>query len=259
MEIFQRKSRHVSPHIHKALECILVTEGTLELGVGTELHHMEKNDFAIVFPEVIHHYQVFDTRRCRAIHLLASPILGGGCLQTLENYCPECPVIPAASVHPDIIYAMKSLLSTPAAPEDHIIQQAFVQIILARSLPFFHLVEKNSVGSDDIVYQTVSYIASHFTEKITLPEMAHNLGVSPYALSRIFSGVFHTNFNQYLNDARLEYACSLLEHSNRSITETWCDSGFDSQRTFNRVFKERFHMSPKEYRALQQNKVKEEE
>ena len=38
----QRVSKHVSPHLHNALEIVCVTEGTLEMGVGKELYHMEK-------------------------------------------------------------------------------------------------------------------------------------------------------------------------------------------------------------------------
>ena len=59
MEIYEKASVHYPPHIHKSIECIYVTEGTLELGIGETLYHMETGDFGIVFPNVIHHYQVF--------------------------------------------------------------------------------------------------------------------------------------------------------------------------------------------------------
>ena len=78
--------------------------------------------------------------------------------------------------------------------------------------------------------------------------MAADLGFSPYTLSRVFSGTFHKNFNQYLNEVRLEYACSLLLYTNQTITDVFMNAGFESQRTFNRVFNEQFHMSPREYR-----------
>ena len=76
--------------------------------------------------------------------------------------------------------------------------------------------------------------------------------VSPFALSRIFSGTFHMNFNKYLNITRLEYVRYLLEYTDQSITEAYENAGFGSQRTFNRAFREHFHMTPKEYRELNQ-------
>lgn len=51
MEIYEKASVHYPPHIHKSIECIYVTEGTLELGIGETLYHMETGDFGIVFPK----------------------------------------------------------------------------------------------------------------------------------------------------------------------------------------------------------------
>ena len=55
----RKKSIHVPPHLHDAIEMVFVIEGSVELGVGKDLYHLEKGDFGIVFPNVIHHYQVF--------------------------------------------------------------------------------------------------------------------------------------------------------------------------------------------------------
>ena len=88
-----------------------------------------------------------------------------------------------------------------------------------------------------------------FKKKFSLEEMAKDLGVSKYVLSRLFSQIFHRNFNQYLNDARLNYACYRLENTRDSITNICLDSGFESQRTFNRTFKERYKISPSDYRS----------
>lgn len=109
---------------------------------------------------------------------------------------------------------------------------------------------RNNYGSDDLIYRTVSYISGNFREKFSLEEMARDLGVSKYVLSRVFSKTFHRNFNQYLNDARLGYACTRLVNSSDTILDICLDSGFDSQRTFNRVFKERYRITPSEYRKL---------
>jgi AraC-like DNA-binding protein len=202
LEIAEQISCHIPPHLHKSMELVSVTEGTLEIGVGTELH----------------------------------------------QFCPVNPVILSQEVHPDVNYALRSMLVYPAASQGHVLHQAFIQIILARTLPLFEMIDKSSVGSNDIIYQTVSYIAAHYTEELTLSKMAHDLGISQSSLSRVFSSTFHTNFNRYLNEARLDYACSLLLHSDHTILDICIRAGFDSQRTFNRVFQERYHMSPREYR-----------
>lgn len=128
----------------------------------------------------------------------------------LENKAPKLPVIKASSIEPDVYRAFYSILG--AQKDDITLVQAYLQIILARCIPKFQLVEKGSVGSTDLIYRTVSYVSGNFKHSITLESMARDLGVSKYVLSRIFSKTFHKNFNQYLNDARLGYACQRLEN-----------------------------------------------
>lgn len=248
VEIKHEICGHFPPHLHSSIECVYVTSGSLELGVGEELYHMEKGDFGIVFPDLIHHNQVFDTRKCTAYYLIASPSLCGPYQEMMQEYCPKQPVIPKNQLHPDVVAAFKSLFKYPAKEQEEVIHQAWIHIILARTLPLYEMVDKNSVGSHDIVYETVSYISKNFREPISLSQMAKDLGYSPYALSRVFSGTFHRNFNQYVNERRLDYACNLLKYTDQSITDVSENSGFESLRTFNRVFKERYHVTPREYR-----------
>ena len=88
--------------------------------------------------------------------------------------------------------------------------------------------EKSCVGSDDLIYRTVSYISGNFRRQFSLEDMARDLGVSKYVLSRVFSKTFHRNFNQYLNDARLSYACTRLVNTSDTILNNCLDSGFDA-------------------------------
>ena len=41
---------HVPPHLHEAIEVVYVTDGEVELGVGTELFHMDEGDFCNNIP-----------------------------------------------------------------------------------------------------------------------------------------------------------------------------------------------------------------
>lgn len=247
--LVHKASKHVPPHLHHSIELVYVTEGTLEFGMGQELFHMERGDFAIAFPDIIHHYQVLTRGRNRAYYMFAAPSLCGQFLTDMQKYCPENPVIKKENVHPDVLHAIHSLLSgiTDKVPNP-VVEQSYVQIILARSMPCFKLIEKCDIGKNDLIYQTVSYIAGHFKEKLSLDIMAKDLAVSKYALSRVFSGTFHSNFNQYVNEQRLNYVSTLLECTDQSITDICMDAGFESQRTFNRVFQERYKMTPRDYR-----------
>ena len=165
----------------------------------------------------------------------------------MQSMAPEYPIITAEKVESEVYRVINAILETEQS--DITVAQAYLQIVFARCIGKLNLVEKSHVGSKDLIYQTVSYISANFKKKLSLEEMAKDLGVSKYVLSRLFSKIFHRNFNQYLNDARLNYACHRLENTSDSITNICLDSGFESQRTFNRVFKERYKISPSDYRS----------
>nr|WP_296841068.1 hypothetical protein [uncultured Marvinbryantia sp.] len=107
------------------------------------------------------------------------PALCGSYQPTLQQFCPRYPIIKADAVHPDIPYALNRLSETAYEKETDVLQHSYTQIILARAMPHFSFTEKSSVGSNDMIYRTVAYIAGHFTEEITLSGMAKALGYSP--------------------------------------------------------------------------------
>ena len=84
-----KKTVHVPPHLHEAIEIVYVTEGTIALGVGQELYHMDTGDFAIVFPNVIHHYQAFDTGKNKTIYLYVEPSLLSSYYTELQKSSPK--------------------------------------------------------------------------------------------------------------------------------------------------------------------------
>ncbi len=247
-ELYHKVSSHVPPHLHGLIEMIYVTHGSLEIGIRQELFHMEKGDFAIVFPEVIHHYQVFSSEKSMATYLLVTPLMSGSYNTLLQQKIPKNPVIPHDRLHPDIIYAMEHMDAKETGATADMVHQAFLQIILSRALPELEFIDRSDLQDDDLIYRTVRYIAEHFTENISLTSMAADLYVSPFALSRVFSNTFHRNFNRYLNETRLQYACTLLTQTDQTIMEICMNTGFESQRTFNRVFQNTYHMSPRDYR-----------
>lgn len=247
VHILQKTSRHAPPHLHNSVEFIYVISGSMEIGMGQELFHMDEGDFAVIFPDVIHHYQVFEKGKNKSIYVWALPVITSNYMDTLQNLCPVDPVIKKADLHPDIKYVLQALLqqkniskekkeeiqnTSENVLEERSVEQAYIQILLARSLGKMKLMDKKSVESNDIVYQAVSYIAKHFREDLSLEKISKELGVNKFTLSRVFSGIFHKNFKQYINEHRLNYASAMLECSNEDITSIYLDAGFESQRTF---------------------------
>ena len=63
------------------------------------------------------------------------------------------------------------------------------------------------------------------------------------------------NFREYLNHIRLDYARRLIRGTDRPLTEIWAEAGFESQRSFSRVFREIEGMTPLGYRKMAQKEM----
>ena len=134
----------------------------------------------------------------------------------------------------------------------HLRTSAHASPHLHNSIEFIYITEGTlELGMGQELYQ--------MEEEMSLDRMARDLGISRFTLSRVFSGTFHRNFNQFLNEQRLNYVTIHLECSDESITDICMNAGFESQRTFNRVFRERYRMTPREYRILYKEKYLREE
>lgn len=109
-------------------------------------------------------------------------------------------------------------------------------MILASLFPRFELREDERPEDMDLTYRLVRYVMEHFQEPLSLEELARNLHVNKYYLSHTFSSRLQMNFREYLNRIRLEYATQQIRSTRKPLTEIWEDAGFESQRSFNRVF-----------------------
>ncbi len=75
-------------------------------------------------------------------------------------------------------------------------------------------------------------------------------GYPPHTISEVLNGLFNQNFNDYLNNYRLEEFKKLVmkkENQNKTILSLAYDSGFRSKATFNNVFKKFTGKTPSQY------------
>ena len=98
--------------------------------------------------------------------------------------------------------------------------------------------------------QLLSYIDEHYSENITLGFAAKRMGLYVYLFSRVFKRLIGINFVTYLNMVRIEHAAEQLRGTSRQITEVALGCGFNSARSFNRVFKEITGYTPSQFLRL---------
>lgn len=98
------------------------------------------------------------------------------------------------------------------------------------------------------VTHAVRLIKDHYTEALTLGEVASQVGVSRERLSRLFHDTLGITFSAYLSEVRLAEARNQLSGSSSRITEIAFSCGFQSLSQFNRCFRNIEGITPTEYR-----------
>ena len=86
--------------------------------------------------------------------------------------------------------------------------------------------------------------------QLTRSKLAAALGTNSTYLSRYFAQN-GTNFYEYINGLRLDYACRMIKDSDEeciALNKIAMDSGFANYRTFSRLFVDRFGVSPTVWR-----------
>lgn len=88
------------------------------------------------------------------------------------------------------------------------------------------------------------------TQGINLSLLSNETKVHPVQLSSEFSKYFGSSFGEYIRNSRLEKACALLTNKSLMLTEIAFESGFSDQSHFIRCFKQKYGMTPNQYRKM---------
>ncbi len=93
-----------------------------------------------------------------------------------------------------------------------------------------------------------AYVMAHYVHPISLDEIAAEVGMNRSAFCSYFKRNKGMTFFQFVTQYRLNTACELLKHSQKSVSEICYLVGFNDFPHFIRVFTREKGMSPTQYR-----------
>ena len=108
--------------------------------------------------------------------------------------------------------------------------------------------ETDSPASCFIVKNALAYIEENYREKLKLSDVADQIYVSQWHLSKLLNKHTGQNFSEILNTIRIEKAKELLKDPSLRIGDIAEDVGFLDVAHFSRVFKKQAGISANEYR-----------
>ena len=98
----------------------------------------------------------------------------------------------------------------------------------------------------------VQYIQKHFSEMISLEDLAASANISRSEAGRCFQKYYADTPMSYLIRYRLQQAQKLLLTSTLSVKEISCQCGFSDSSYFVKVFRKHMKRTPAEYRRVYQ-------
>lgn len=102
--------------------------------------------------------------------------------------------------------------------------------------------------NSSLIRPALEYISEHFSENITVEQLASLLHLSKSHFMSCFKKAVGISAIEYLTQYRINYACEQLILTNLPIAEISLTSGYDNLSNFNRHFKKIVGQTPKEYR-----------
>ena len=105
-----------------------------------------------------------------------------------------------------------------------------------------------SLLSDKKMERIISFLNKHYTQAVSLDEVASFTAMNPTAFCRYFKENTGKTFKQYILEMRIGYACKLLAAGKLNISQISTACGFESIAPFNRSFKKITGLTPTQYK-----------
>ena len=233
------------PHFHKNFELIYVLDGRLSLTVNGVTEAMEAGDFALILSNQIHSFHS-EGHSNIWIAIFSEQFVPhfAGYVEKSEGVrsvfrCEE-------SVHN---FLLERLLLTDSTIT---MKKACFYALCDEYLRQIPQREQKS-RNDDLICRVLDYVEAHYREDISLSSIAEEFGYEYHYFSRILNQGYQINFSALVNEYRLDCAMRLLETTDKSITDVAMESGFQSIRNFNHVFRRMVGVAPADY--VQKKKV----
>ena len=239
------------PHFHTNFEVIYVFEGQVDAVIGGNKASLLAGDMALCLSNEIHEYKTVGSSLCWVT------VFSGDFVPEFERRVKGKRVTDSRVFCTEPTKEFLKQIFLKEDTEDHFLISACLNLICGEFLKKATLQVKEGKEYSKI-NEITDYLSENFKNALTLTDAAAALGYERCYFSKMFKGVFGVGFCDYINTLRFGAAARELTHTSKSITDVALDSGFQSVRSFNEVFRKKSGMTPQKYRSITQSNRKDE-
>jgi AraC-like DNA-binding protein len=252
--VIESKNMTFYAHWHEDVELLCVCEGSLRVGINNESRTLRRGDVAVCASGDIHFYDGTGTESILRLIIFRPEIIdsAGGWPQKFEF---GSPFLQGLSLS-DLFCRFNAAFDT-IRQETHKSDAVSLMMIrgsllnlcamLARTVLVRPASPTKASGRNHRLkgmQDALGYIERNYAEDIRLKDAAAVANMSVFHFSRLFGSIAGAGFRSYLNYIRVMEAENMLRNSEDSITEIAYRCGFNSIRTFNRLFRALRGMPP---------------
>ena len=253
----------VPPHWHDELEIIYIKKGRGIVNVDFKEYHVSALTLVFILPGQLHSIEQYEDETMEYENIIFdySMLLSKKKDSVYEDFLK--PLTHGKITVPTVfsqVYPYFTDLVSPIDACDEICKtkpQGYQLFIKSMLFQFFFILDnrcrnlttpKNNRKAIDKMKIILKYVENNYANKITISEIADVIGFSESHFMRYFKETMGTSFIEYLKDYRLTMAARLLQSSEDSILNISAEVGFDNLSYFNRSFKARYGITPRQYR-----------
>ena len=258
-----RLPRFTSPwHLHPEIELTLIVSGTGTRFVGDSAAAFRPGDLVMIGANMPHYWRSADHPATDAHSVVIQ--FREDCLGADFFHRPEMSEVLHLLTHArrgitfpaNVRKESAGLITALRGQRDAERVATFIAVLarLARSRRIQPLSGESFLNAADFsghdhVHRACRYVFEHLSGSIRLADAAKAAALSPETLCRLFKRATGKTFFDFVNDARIGYACVLLIETDSGIGEIAYASGFNTLANFNRRFRERKNRTPRDFRA----------
>ena len=274
-EIFRYKDaymKEVALHHHDFYEVYFFLSGNVQYNIESRSYLLTPGDVLLISPMELHQPMFGPEQREyeRIVLWIDKQFLEGFSLpgETFTDcFATEVPnhsnlLRPEGVSRQFLLFLLEQLISEASSTEPY--QEVCALSYLAQILVLLNRLslqqrQENVVPTPDTtVYNILGYINEHYSENLTLDDLANRFFISKYHLSREFQRLVGTSVHRYIVQKRLVMAKQMLS-AGKPSSEVYQNCGFGDYSNFYRAFKAEYQISPKEYvLRLKENAYRED-
>ena len=229
---------------HSHIELYFVDEGEMEFLVGGHFRVLSQGEMSVALSYDSHAYKTPTASRSS---VLIIPVYL--CESFVEAVRSKKVTYPFITDRTAVLRIKECIEQLKRDGINEIERMGYIHVILGIVMDSIFFESGEGMIEPELSTRMLFYINENFRDDLSLDSLAAHFGYTRGYISRYFSTCFGVGFSEYLTALRLKNALVLMNERRHSVTECAFESGFNSTRTFYRVFRNEFGCSPGEYLA----------